>query len=71
MQVYSRHKNHSKPPVSLRGQLLWREFFYTVGAHTPNFHKMEGNPLCRQIPWVNNQVRGSAQLPGCSYMQVV
>lgn len=22
---------HSKPPVSLRGQLLWREFFYTVG----------------------------------------
>lgn len=21
---------HSKPPVSLRGQLLWREFFYTV-----------------------------------------
>jgi cryptochrome len=26
---------HSKPPVSLRGQLLWREFFYTVrGAQT-------------------------------------
>jgi cryptochrome len=33
---------HSKPPVSLRGQLLWREFFYTVrgasstrrGSHT-------------------------------------
>lgn len=23
---------HSKPPVSLRGQLLWREFFYTVRA---------------------------------------
>jgi len=30
---------HSKPPVSLRGQLLWREFFYTVrgtgGRHSP------------------------------------
>jgi hypothetical protein len=26
---------HSKPPVSLRGQLLWREFFYTVrGNHS-------------------------------------
>lgn len=25
---------HSKPPVSLRGQLLWREFFYTVRTHT-------------------------------------
>lgn len=23
---------HSKPPVSLRGQLLWREFFYTVSC---------------------------------------
>jgi deoxyribodipyrimidine photolyase len=23
---------HSKPPVSLRGQLLWREFFYTVSV---------------------------------------
>lgn len=45
---------HSKPPVSLRGQLLWREFFYTVGSHTPNFHRMEGNPLCKQIDWDTN-----------------
>lgn len=29
--VYKAAKGqHSKPPVSLRGQLLWREFFYTV-----------------------------------------
>jgi len=42
---------HSKPPVSLMGQLLWREFYYVVGAGTPNFDKMEGNPICRQIPW--------------------
>ena len=23
---------HTKPPVSLRGQLLWREFFYAVSG---------------------------------------
>jgi hypothetical protein len=52
-------KDHSKPPQSLLGQLLWREFFYTVGAATPNFHRMEGNPLCKKIPWGN-----SAELVG-------
>jgi cryptochrome len=41
----------SQPPVSLMGQLMWREFYYLVGAGTPNFDKMEGNPICRQIPW--------------------
>jgi len=42
---------HSKPPESLEGQLLWREFYYMVAAGTPNFDKMEGNSICRQIPW--------------------
>ncbi|KAA6427658.1 MAG: 6-4 photolyase, partial [Trebouxia sp. A1-2] len=37
-------KQASQPPVSLRGQLLWREFFYFVGANTPNFDQMEDNP---------------------------
>jgi len=49
-EVY-RGAKHSQPPVSLHGQLLWREFFYTVGFNTPNFDRMEGNPICRQIPW--------------------
>ena len=48
--VYKGSK-HSQPPVSLHGQLFWREFFYTVGANTPNFDKMEGNSVSRQIPW--------------------
>lgn len=39
------------PPVSLEGQLLWREFFYAQGFATPNFDRMEGNPICRQIAW--------------------
>ncbi|PNH10276.1 (6-4)DNA photolyase [Tetrabaena socialis] len=55
LAVYREHKAHTQPPVSLRGQLLWREFFYTVGAHTPNFDRMVGNPICKQIPWDTNE----------------
>lgn len=46
---------HTKPPVSLHGQLLWREFFYAAAAGTPNFHKMKGNPVSLQIPWDENK----------------
>nr|DBA34035.1 TPA: hypothetical protein GDO54_001641 [Pyxicephalus adspersus] len=49
--IYAQSKNHSLPPVSLQGQLLWREFFYTVASCTPNFTKMVGNPICLQIDW--------------------
>lgn len=46
---------HTSPPVSLLGQLLWREFYYCVAVDTPNFDKMEGNPVCKQIPWDTNE----------------
>ncbi|KAK6184088.1 hypothetical protein SNE40_006621 [Patella caerulea] len=52
--VYNKIKKHSQPPVSLHGQLLWREFYYTVASLTPNFDKMEGNSVCIQIPWKTN-----------------
>lgn len=42
---------HAQPPVSLEGQLLWREFFYAQAATVDNFDKMKGNPVCRQIDW--------------------
>ncbi|KAI8019928.1 (6-4)DNA photolyase [Camellia lanceoleosa] len=44
-------KKHTLPPVSLLGQLLWRDFFYTVAFGTPNFDQMKGNRICKQIPW--------------------
>lgn len=44
-------KNASKPPVSLQGQLYWREMAYLIGFSTPNFNQMKGNPICKQIPW--------------------
>lgn len=45
---------HTLPPVSLMGQLMWREFYYTAGAGTKNFDKMVGNSVCTQIPWGKN-----------------
>lgn len=33
------------------GQLMWREFYYVAAASEPNFDKMVGNKICRQIPW--------------------
>jgi cryptochrome len=41
----------SQPPVSLHGQLMWREYNYLMGYLTPHFDRMEGNPVARQIPW--------------------
>lgn len=55
-EIYSQARSYSKPPVSLEGQLLWREFFYTAGYGTPNFDRMVGNPICRQIPWKDDDV---------------
>jgi len=46
-----RGHEHSKPPVSLHGQLLWREFFYFSSYVTPYFDRMIGNPQCKQISW--------------------
>jgi len=42
------------PPLSLHGQLLWREFFYCAATKNPNFDRMQGNPICVQIPWDKN-----------------
>ncbi|KAL3918704.1 MAG: hypothetical protein SGILL_004109 [Bacillariaceae sp.] len=46
----------SKPPVSLHGQMLWRDF-NNLMAHDANkespgcWNKIEGNKYCRQVPW--------------------
>jgi cryptochrome len=49
-EVYARGR-HTAPPVSLAGQLLWREFYVSQGFSVPNYDKMVGNPVCRQIAW--------------------
>jgi cryptochrome len=42
---------HTKAPVSLLGQLYFREMFYLMGASTPNFDQVEGNPRCLDVAW--------------------
>ncbi|XP_014755728.1 (6-4)DNA photolyase isoform X2 [Brachypodium distachyon] len=54
-EVYRSTKKHTKPPVSLTGQLLWRDFFYTVSFGTLSFDHMKGNKICKQIPWRQNE----------------
>ncbi|CAH0518271.1 unnamed protein product [Peronospora belbahrii] len=48
-------KHHAKAisatPVSLDGQLLWREFFHCHGLANRYFDKMEESPTCLQIDW--------------------
>jgi len=54
LTIYREKKGHSRPPVSLRGQLLWREYFYCASVGVPNFDRMHGNAICKQIPWDDN-----------------
>lgn len=49
--ILAENSKHSKPPVSLLGQLMWREFYYTAAASETKFDRMVGNSICRQIPW--------------------
>ena len=63
-EVYRKKINHSKSPESLEGQLLFREYFYFVGAHTANFDKVKGNAGCRQIEWDENDEKFNAWKEG-------
>jgi len=52
-QAYKKAKGkNSQPPVSLLGQFLWREHWYSVAHFTrADISKMKDNPLSRKIPW--------------------
>ncbi|XP_033740162.1 cryptochrome-1-like [Pecten maximus] len=38
-------------PVSLTGQLVWREYFYTMSVSNIHYDKMKENPICLDIAW--------------------
>lgn len=38
---------------NILGQLIWREYFYTMSVNNPNYGQMAGNPICLDIPWKN------------------
>jgi cryptochrome len=59
----------SKPPVSLHGQVLWRDF-NNLMAHDANrnnhgsWGRIHGNKFCRPIPWDENETLLSAWKEG-------
>jgi cryptochrome len=59
----------SKPPVSLHGQALWRDF-NNLMAHDANRNKpgswgqIDGNKYCRPIPWDDNETMLTAWKEG-------
>ncbi|XP_064627650.1 cryptochrome-1-like [Lineus longissimus] len=54
--LYRMVHKRSEPPLSLHGQLLWREYFYTLATNNTKFDVMLGNPICIQIPWDKHPV---------------
>ncbi|XP_043938506.1 cryptochrome-2 isoform X2 [Protopterus annectens] len=54
LELYKTVKKNGTPPISLYGQLFWREFFYTAATNNARFDRMERNPICVQIPWDRN-----------------
>lgn len=42
---------HTQPPVSLEGQLMWRDFYHLSALGTPGYSRMAGNPICKQVDW--------------------
>ncbi|KAM7483676.1 hypothetical protein LguiB_008259 [Lonicera macranthoides] len=58
-------KKHTSPPVSLLGQLLWRDFFYTVAFGTPNFDQMRGRFL--RIQFMNISISDTR---ACDFKQI-
>lgn len=43
--------NHSQPPESLHGQLLFREMFYLLSRSVENWDQDSGNEMCKPIDW--------------------
>ncbi|RXM28850.1 C-Jun-amino-terminal kinase-interacting protein 1 [Acipenser ruthenus] len=66
LELYKKVKKSNSPPLSLYGQLLWREFFYTAATNNPKFDRMQGNPICVQIPWDRNPEALAKWAEGCT-----
>ncbi|KAK4056700.1 hypothetical protein OIO90_002252 [Microbotryomycetes sp. JL221] len=49
--IERKQKNHSQPPESLAGQLLWREFYHANQFAYPNYNRIRGNPVSKYISW--------------------
>ncbi|CAG9133430.1 unnamed protein product [Plutella xylostella] len=56
-EVFRRvHRGRLPAAHFISGQLIWREYFYTMSVNNPQYGQMEANPICLDIPW--RQPRG-------------
>lgn len=53
-----------EPPScqNITGQLIWREYFYTMSVNNKFYAQMEGNPICLNIPWRDGNEDNSGHL---------
>ena len=42
---------HTVPPVSIHGQILFREMFYLLSRSVENWDQESGNSQCKEIEW--------------------
>ncbi|CAG4975637.1 unnamed protein product [Colias eurytheme] len=49
------HQGRISSTHFITGQLIWREYFYTMSVNNPRYAQMEGNPICLDIPWKQPQ----------------
>ncbi|XP_050345943.1 cryptochrome-1 [Nymphalis io] len=45
------HQGRLASTQFITGQLIWREYFYTMSVNNPNYAQMANNPICLDIPW--------------------
>ncbi|CAH1645315.1 unnamed protein product [Spodoptera littoralis] len=50
-QVHQGRLTSNSASHFITGQLIWREYFYTMSVNNPNYGQMAGNPICLDIPW--------------------
>lgn len=53
LSVQNSHDKFMKSPGGphITGQLIWREYFYTMSVFNPHYAQMKQNPICLDIPW--------------------
>lgn len=49
------HSNLLPSAPNITGQLIWREYFYTMSVNNPFYGEMKRNKICLNIPWHDNQ----------------
>lgn len=45
------HKGEPPSTQNITGQLIWREYFYTMSVDNIFYAEMLRNPICLNIPW--------------------